>query len=648
VALRDFLFGFKFLATDYVSPVLKNIENRIEAVNSQVKNTARWREAGTNLAIVGAGFAAAGGAVALALNSTVTAAAEMQTEMTHVRTAMNDGALTAIHLAQAQEMAEKTSVASGLAAKQEAQAYYIARSNMLDHAQAMSAVDVATKLTIGTTASLADAQTQLEPTTRLLTTVFQNFGNKLLEPNKQISNFADIMAKLQTQYAFKDIGEVNEAMSYAVPLAKSAGVAFNDMSAALAVLSASGKHGAEAGTAFAELVQKLSTAPKARGMVAHTVQGGIDLGKTLDNLKRATAGYTPIQEAMYLHQLGFTERSIVGVSLLIDKTNIYHAAVTDLDKSQGANAAAFAARQASMEIATGRLSAAWDVFKSKIGENLLGPVTSFATVLTSVVTRLTEFATAHPAITKFVVLFAAMGAAIAIVAGGAIALVGGLLAAGSFIGIGGGVLAVIAGIGVAVAAVGAAVATWWPQVKTFFSNWGGLMLTFMGPLGTLIKLVWDFGPQMLAAGANLVKALASGIWSAITFPARAIKGVVGKIWNYFPHSPAKEGPLRMLHRVRIVEELSRSIQPGPALTAMRRTAAAVAIAAPLVLSPMMSGPALAGAAGGARGASSISSAPIILHVTVTAGVTKEQAAQAAREIFDAVEKEKKHRDRREF
>ncbi len=106
MAGRDFLFGFKFLATDYVSPVLKNIEGRIESVNAQVKNTARWREAGTNLAIAGGAFAAAGGAVALALRSTVNAAAEMQTEMTHVATAMNDGADTAIHLAQAEAMSQ--------------------------------------------------------------------------------------------------------------------------------------------------------------------------------------------------------------------------------------------------------------------------------------------------------------------------------------------------------------------------------------------------------------------------------------------------------------------------------------------------------------------------------------------------------------
>src|ERR1700676_2345501 len=106
--MRDFLFGFKFLATDYVSPVLKSIETRIEKVNDQVKNTARWREAGTNLALVGAGFAAAGGAVALALNSTLTAATEMQTAITHVATAMNDGTRTATNLAAAQQMAEKT------------------------------------------------------------------------------------------------------------------------------------------------------------------------------------------------------------------------------------------------------------------------------------------------------------------------------------------------------------------------------------------------------------------------------------------------------------------------------------------------------------------------------------------------------------
>jgi hypothetical protein len=231
-----------------------------------------------------------------------------------------------------------------------------------------------------------------------------------------------------------------------------------------------------------------------------------------------------------------------------------------------------------------------------------------------------------------------------------VALVGGLMAAASFIPIGGGILAVIAGIGVAVAAVSAAVATWWPQISGFFSSlWTGTHNALVG-MGNAIN---SFASAMFTGGANLVKALASGIWSAITFPARAIEGVVSKIWNYFPHSPAKEGPLRQLHRVRIVEELSRSIQPGPALIAMRRTAAAVAIAAPLALSPMMSGPALASSAGGARGGSS---AQIVIQYSPTINMppgadAKDLLAvlrQHSRELKEIVDGRKTHEDRREF
>ncbi len=624
---RDFLFGFKFLATDYVSPILKNIETRIESVNAQVKNTGRWREAGTNVAIMGGGLLAAGGAVVLALRSSVNAAMEMQTEMSHVATAINDGAASHIHLAQAQAMSEKLAISSGIAAKQEADAYYIARSNMLDHAQAMAAVDVATKLTIGTTASLAEAQTQLEPTTRLLTTVFQNFGQKGVDANKQIAGFADTMAKLQTNYSFRTIDEVNQAMSYAVPLAKSAGIGFKDMSAALAVLGLSGKHGAEAGTAFAELAQKLSTEPKLRGLLAHTAAGGIDLGATMDLLKAKVAGYTPIQEAMYLKQMGFTERSIVGVSLLIDKMNLYHTAVTDLNAAQGANAAAFATRQATMEIATGRLSAAWDVFKSKIGEQLIGPMTGVVNLLTDAVGWVTEFANNNPRIVKFAVTFAAIGAALAVAAGGIAVVVGGLIAFGSYIGIAAGAVWTFTQVALAVSLVGAAVRMAWSTITSFT-------------------------PQILAAGANLVKALASGIWSAITFPQHAIEAVLTKVRAYLPFSPAKEGPLRYLNQMRIVETMAETIRPGPALAAIRRTATAIAIAAPMTIGPAIGLPAMARASGGAGGGGIVIQVRQEIRIDgALAGDDQKLLATLRRhgeELADIIDRRLTHRARREF
>jgi TP901 family phage tail tape measure protein len=654
MALRDFLFGFKFLATDYVSPVLKNIETRIEAVNQQVKNTARWREAGTNLAVLGTGVLAVGGAVGYGLKSALDASVAMQTVMTHVATAVSDGAATQVHLAAAQAMAEKASIASGIAATQEAQAYYTARSNSLDHAQALAAVNVATKLVIGTTKSLGEAQQQLDPTTRLLTNVFQTFGNKAGDVNKQIASYGDQLSKLQTHYAFQGQDEVNNAMTYAISISKAAGVAFTDQNAALALLSEGNKHGAEAGTAYSEMLSKLMAGGKLKAFTALTAQGGIDVGKTVARLHEATAGMASAQRAQWLHQMGFTERSVQGIAILIDKTNEYTSVVSDLNNAQGANAAAFAMRQASMEIATGRLSAAWDVFKTKIGDNLLGPVTSIAAKLTEAVSYVTAFAGAHPMIMKFAVTFAAIGAAIAIAAGSALVLVGGLLAAASFIGVGGGVIAVFAGIGAAIAAVTAYLYTWHPAV---LASIGSIVADVGKVLLNLGKFVYQFftgqwEKMWTDAGWNAVKALADGIWRSIKLVAAPINAVAGKLMAYMPHSPAKEGPLRSLHRVRIVEELSRAIQPGPALIAMRRTAAAVAIAAPMMLSPMMSAPAMAGSSGGASGGGITIQVHQEIHIDgAIAGDDHKLMATLrhhSEELAQIIDRQLTHRARREF
>ena len=91
MALRDFLFGFKFLATDYVSPVLKNIERGIDAVNEQVKNTARWRETATNLGTLGAGMIGLGGGVGYVIKGFVDNAADLDEHLRHLSTTLDCG-----------------------------------------------------------------------------------------------------------------------------------------------------------------------------------------------------------------------------------------------------------------------------------------------------------------------------------------------------------------------------------------------------------------------------------------------------------------------------------------------------------------------------------------------------------------------------
>ncbi len=657
---RDFLFGFKFLASDYVSPVLKNIESRIESVNAQVKNTARWREAGTNFAMMGAGMAVAGGAVALAIRSTVNAAAVMRTEMSHVATAMNDGAATATHLAQAQAMSEKMAMASGIAAKQEADAYYIARSNMLDHTQALAAMNVATKLTIGTTASLSDAQTQLEPTTRLLTTVFQNFGQKGLDANKQIAGFADTMAKLQTQYAFRGIDEVNNAMQYSVPVAKSAGIAFNDMSAALALLSESGLHGAEAGTAFSEVVSKLAAGGKLKALTVQTAQGGIDFEKTMEKLRFATAGMTQSQSAMWLHQMGFTERSIRGVSLLIDKTGQYRSTINDLNNAQGANAAAFATRQAAPDVVMGRFSAALDVLEGTLGAALLPTLTSLVNKATQLITHLHFFAEDHPLAVKIVMTFAALGAAV-LLTGGALAMASGaLLGFTSFIPA---VVTFASKTGLITVATKAWTAAQWLLNAAMDANPIALAIIGAAALAVAAYEVYehwaavkaffiDWGSWAYTAGVNLAKAIGSGIVAGIMYPVHAIEMVMTKVRAYLPFSPAHEGPLRNLNRIRIVETMAETIRPGPALAAIRRTATAIAIAAPMTIGPAIGLPAMARASGGAGGGGIVIQIKQEIHIDGAVAGDDSKLLTALRrhgeELTDIIDRRLAHRRRREF
>lgn len=70
-------------------------------------------------------------------------------------------------------------------------------------------------------------------------------------------------------------------------------------------------------------------------------------------------------------------------------------------------------------------------------------------------------------------------------------------------------------------------------------------------------------------GAKIVSTLVQGIKRKIAAPVEAIKGLVAEMRSYLPFSPAKQGPFRDLHRVRIVETIAASLRPAPAVTAMQ-------------------------------------------------------------------------------
>ena len=326
-------------------------------------------------------------------------------------------------------------VASGIGAKQLALGYFIARSNMLDHTTALAALDNATKLAIGTTASLTDAQAQLEPTTRLLTTVYQNFGDKTRAANSQIAGFADTMAKLQTQYAFADISEVNYAMQYAVPLAKAAGISFNQMAGSLALLSAN--------------------RGSARRRSRHRILGArvqAAGGRQAENLHGAECArrYRPREDAraaafgdgLYGAGAGIVLASSGGIHRALDARRRAAARQDGAIQIDDRRLEQFARRQRSSVRDAPSVDGDCDwpavggVGRVEI-ENRREPAragdATLTTMLASVVTRLADFATAHPTITKYIATFTAIGAAVAVVVGGALLMTGAFFAAISYL-----------------------------------------------------------------------------------------------------------------------------------------------------------------------------------------------------------------------
>lgn len=81
-----------------------------------------------------------------------------------------------------------------------------------------------------------------------------------------------------------------------------------------------------------------------------------------------------------------------------------------------------------------------------------------------------------------------------------------------------------------------------------------------------------------------LKTFAVGIWSGMTWPIRAVEHQGRVMLDHFKmHSPARLGPLRDLHRVRIAETIARAIQPAPMLAAIRRVAAVAAVTMPMMI-----------------------------------------------------------------
>jgi len=152
----------------------------------------------------------------------------------------------------------------------------------------------------------------------------------------------------------------------------------------------------------------------------------------------------------------------------------------------------------------------------------------------------------------------------------------------------------------------------------------GIAAAITGVSG-LTKAFLALPATLYNAGVGMITQLLAGIKSAAGKLYSGVAEVAAKVRSYWPFSPAKAGPLRDLHRVRIIETIASAVHPEPLVKAMGAAAAAGMLAlAPLTNPAMAARPRPAALTPSAtRGAA----APVTVHfapqITVQGGANTD-------------------------
>ncbi len=141
--------------------------------------------------------------------------------------------------------------------------------------------------------------------------------------------------------------------------------------------------------------------------------------------------------------------------------------------------------------------------------------------------------------------------------------------------------------------------------------------------GIIVKLV-GLITKAFECGSKITSMLAEGIMKGIAKVKDCIAKVSQVIRDHLPHSPAKTGPLKDLHKVKIVETIASTIKPLPIQTAMNKSLA------------FFNG----GLRTSVRGVNSTASAPIIIHysptITCTGSTTKDEFKEMLKKHKDEI------------
>ena len=164
-----------------------------------------------------------------------------------------------------------------------------------------------------------------------------------------------------------------------------------------------------------------------------------------------------------------------------------------------------------------------------------------------------------------------------------------------------------------------AIIDWFKKLIKPVEDTGGaaenMGVKFGKSLANIIVVLVKFIAKIFECGIKITTMLAEGIMKGFAKVKDCISKVSQVIRDHLPHSPAKTGPLKDLHKVKIVETIASTIKPLPLKTAMNKTMGVVS----------------GGLKANVGGVKSQSSAPIVIHyspnITCNGNTNKDDFTQ---------------------
>jgi len=315
----------------------------------------------------------------------------------------------------------------------------------------------------------------------------------------------------------------------------------------------------------------------------------VQLGKALQDPIR---GITALRKS----GVSFTEAEQAKIKALTQSGKLLEAQniiLTAVEKQVGGVAAASAPATQKMAVAFGEVG-------ESIGKVLLPVIEEFAHWMTgTVIPAFQKFVEEHPGVVK----------AIAVIAGALIGFGVAVKVVTTAIKIMSIVMSLnpIVAISMAIIAAATAIIYYWQKIKDWFSSFGkgwgkywDIMMIPIMPFIFIPKVIIKYWSQIKGffgdmfgwmqqkatdvvnwwfqlpfklydAGVNIVTSIWEGMKSAWNGMIDWFSDGLQSMRNMLPFSPAKTGPLRDIHRIKLMETIAMSIKPNSLTTAMTKT-----------------------------------------------------------------------------